>query len=207
MRILGIRSKTTRKFKVTTNSNHKELIAPNLLRQRFSAEGVNEVWTNDITYIRVGSGWQYLTVMPDLFNREVVGYSFRSKMTTETTVNPALEMAMKHRRPAPGLIVHSDRGIQYASQGFREKLQQYGVIQSMSGKGNCYDNAITETFFKTLKTEWVYGSFYRNYAEIRRCLFEYIEVFYNRKRKHSTLGYKSPGQYLHHQEQLKALAS
>ena len=207
MRVLGIRSKVAKKFKVTTDSNHNFLIAENLLDQNFSADAPNKVWTSDITYLRSGCGWQYLTVMLDLFNREIVGYSFSSRLTAETTVNPALEMALLHRKLAPGLIVHSDRGSQYASETFRNKLQKYGFIQSMSGKGNCYDNAVTETFFKTLKTEWVYGNYFRNHEEARQSLFEYIEVFYNRERKHSTLGYKSPVEYLQYHQQIRTMAS
>lgn len=145
--------------------------------------------------------------MLDLFNREIVGHSFSSQLTAETTVNPALKMAIMHRKPAPGLIIHSDRGVQYASSSFRKIIEDYKLIQSMSGKGNCYDNAVTETFFKTLKTEWVYGTYYRNHEEARHSIFEYIEVFYNRKRKHSTLGYKSPIDFLRYKQQIRALAS
>ena len=207
MRVLGIQSRIARKYKVTTDSQHTYPIEPNLLDQKFSASLRNKVWTSDITYIQTGSGWLSLTVMLDLFNREIVGHSFSSRLTAETTVTPALEMAFLNRRPATGLIVHSDRGSQYASETFRKKLDNYRMIQSMSGKRNCYDNAVTETFFKTLKTEWVYGTRYRNHKEARHSLFEYIEVFYNRQRKHSTLGYKSPIEFLHIQQQIRGMAS
>lgn len=156
MRSMGLRAKAARKFKVTTDSNHNEPIAPNLLGQEFSVDTPFEVWSSDITYLRTASGWQYLTVILELFNREIIGYSLSSQLTTETTVNAALDMAVFQRQPPRGVILHSDRGVQYASKSFREKLEKHGMIQSMSGKGNCYDNAVTETFFKTLKTEWTY---------------------------------------------------
>jgi len=162
---------------VTTDSKHTYPIAPNLLDQKFSTSLRHKVWTSDITSIRTGSGWLSLTVMQELFNREIVGYSFSSRLTAETTVTPALEMAFLHRKPAQGLMVHSDRGSHYASKTFRKKHDNYRMIQSMSGKGTCYDNAVTATFFKTLKTEWVYGTRYRNHEEARHSLFEDIEVF------------------------------
>jgi putative transposase len=207
MRSMGIRSKVAKKFKVTTNSSHNEPIAHNLLDQVFEADFVNDAWTSDLTYVWTGSGWLYLTVIMDLYNREIIGHSFSKRMTAETTVNPALDMALMHRKPAPGVVIHSDRGIQYASKSFRERLEKHGLIQSMSGKGNCYDNAVTETFFKTLKTELVYTEHYRTREEARNSLFEYIEVFYNRKRKHSALGYKSPVEYLRYQQQPMVMAS
>nr|WP_242456745.1 IS3 family transposase [Prosthecochloris ethylica] len=155
MQSLGIQAKTARKFKVTTDSNHQEPIAPNLLDQEFHVDQPNEVWTSDLTYVRTGAGWQYLTVILELFNREIIGYSLSPRLTAESTVNVALDMAVLHRQPPAGVILHSDRGVQYASKSFRKRLKKYGMIQSMSGKGNCYDNAVTETFFKTLKTEWM----------------------------------------------------
>jgi putative transposase len=199
MRFMNIRAKTVKKFKVTTDSNHNEPVAPNLLDQNFSAAIPNEVWTSDITYVRTGSGWQYLTIILDLFNREIIGRSISSTLSTQTTVSAALEMAVMHRQPS--------RGVQYASKAFREKLDNYGMIQSMSGKGNCYDNAVTESFFKTLKTEWVYGRWFRNQEDTRHSLFEYIELFYNRKRKHSTLGYRSPIAFLQQYQKSIGMAS
>lgn len=207
MRELGIRAKCARKFKVTTDSNHNEPIAQNLLGQEFSVEMPFEVWTSDITYIRTATGWQYLTVIMELFNREIIGYFLSNNLKTETTVNPALDMAVRHRQPPSGVIFHSDRGVQYASKSFRKKLADYQMIQSMSGTGNCYDNTVTETFFKTLKTEWIYGKKFRNQEELRQSLFEYIQIFYNRKRAHSTLGYLAPAEYLRNYYQSKALAS
>ena len=207
MRSMGIRSKVAKKFKVTTNSTHKNPIAHNFLDQVFEADFINDAWTSDLTYVWTGSGWLYLTVIMDLYNREIIGHSFSKRMTAETTVNPALDMALMNRRPDPGVVIHSDRGVQYASVSFRKKLEKYGLIQSMSGKGNCYDNAVTETFFKTLKTELVYTEHYRTREEARHSLFEYIEVFYNRKRKHSSLGYKSPVEFLRLKQQPMAMAS
>ncbi len=207
MRSIGIRSKVAKKFKVTTDSSHKEPIAQNYIDQVFEADFMNDAWTSDLTYVWTGSGWLYLTVIMDMYNREIIGHSFSSRMTAETTVNPALDMAVMHRRPGRGVIMHSDRGSQYASKTFRKKLDKYGLIQSMSGKGNCYDNAVTETFFKTLKTELVYDEHYSTREEARQSIFEYIEVFYNRQRKHSFLGYKSPVDFLLNKQQPVSMAS
>ncbi len=143
----------------------------------------------------------------ELFNREIIGYSLSPRLTTESTVNVALDMAVLHRQPPAGVILHSDRGVQYASKSFRKHLKKYGMIRSMSGKGNCYDNAVTKTIFKTLKTEWIYGTRYRNQHELRQSLFAYIEVFYNRKRMHSALGYLSPVEFMMHYQQSIDLAS
>ena len=174
MRLMNIRAKTVKKFKVTTDSNHTEPVAPNLLDKNFSADIPHEIWTSDIIYVRTGRGWQYLTVILDLFNREIIGRAISSSLSTQTTVIAALEMAVMHRQPTRRVIFHSDRGIQYACKAFREKLNTYGIIQSMSGKGNCYDSAVTESFFKTLKTEWVYGRWFQNHADARRGIFAYI---------------------------------
>ena len=207
MQEMGIQAKCARKFKVTTDSNHNEPIALNYLDQDFSPDMPFEVWTSDITYLWTDSGWQYLTVLMELFNREIIGYSLSSSLSTETTVIPALEMAVLHRQPPAGVLFHSDRGVQYASKSFREKLSEYQMIQSMSGKGNCYDNAATESFFKTLKSDWIYGKRIRNKEELQKSLFEYIHVFYNRKRLHSTLRYRSPVEYLRNYYQSRSLAS
>lgn len=207
MRFLGIRARTARKFKVTTDSNHHEPIAPNLLGQDFCVDVPNEVWSSDITYLRTDSGWHYLTVILDLFNREIIGYSLSNRLTADSTVMVALDMAFLHRQPPPGVILHSDRGVQYACKAFRKRLKKYQMVQSMSGKGNCYDNAVTETVFKTLKTEWMYGKRYRNQQELRQALFDYIEVFYNRKRLHSTLGYTTPAAFMQQYQQAISMAS
>ena len=196
MRRMGIRAKTARKFKVTTDSNHREPIAPNLLARDFFVDAPNKVWTSDITYVMTKRGWQYLTIIMELFSREIVGYSLSNRLSAKSTVVAALDMAIKHHRPLEGIILHSDRGIQYASKSFRNLLKKYRMRQSMSGKGNCYDNAVTETFFKTLKTEWIYGINYADAQELRISLFEYVELFYNRKRMHSSLGYLAPAEFM-----------
>lgn len=207
MREMSIQAKCAKKFKVTTDSNHKEPIALNFLGQDFSPDMPFEAWTSDITYLWTDGGWQYLTVIMELFNREIIGYSLSRSLSTETTVIPALEMAVMHRPPPEGVLFHSDRGVQYASKSFRKKLSEYRMIQSMSGKGNCYDNAATESFFKTLKSDWIYGKRIRNKGELQKSLFEYIHVFYNRKRIHSTLGYLSPAEHLRKYYQSRSLAS
>lgn len=189
----NIRAKTKRKFKVTTNSKHKYPIAPNLVNQEFTSDAPNKVWTSDITYIRTMVGWLYLTVILDLFNRQVIGWSMSHRLNASRTTIPALKHAYQRQRPSGKVIFHSDRGIQYACSEFREfLLDKYHMVQSMSGKGNCYDNAVTESFFHTLKTECVYQQKYISREQAKHSIFEYIEVFYNHKRSHSALGYVSP---------------
>ncbi len=195
MRLNGIHAKTKRKFTITTDSDHSYPVAPNLLNQDFWTNTANRIWVGDITYIRTWEGWLYLTVILDLFNRKVVGWSMSERLTANTTTIPAFIQAVKQYQPLPGLIFHSDRGVQYACNDYCELLESFKVIQSMSGKGNCYDNAVAESFFHTLKTELVYHETYRTRMQAKTSLFEYIEVFYNRYRKHSALGYKSPEQY------------
>lgn len=195
MKLHGIYAKTSKKFKVTTHSDHKYPISPNLLRQDFKTDSANKKWVSDITYIWTLEGWLYLTTIMDLYNRKVIGWSMSNRMTTNTTTIPALNYALRENQPLEGLIFHSDRGVQYASNDFREILKKHHIIQSMSGKGNCYDNAVAESFFHTLKTELVYHERYQTRNQARNSLFEYIEVFYNRIRKHSALGYKSPEDY------------
>lgn len=191
MRENGIMAKTKRRFKITTDSKHNLPIAPNLLKQEFTADAPNKTWTGDITYIWTRQGWMYLAVVLDLFNREIAGWSMRKRITKDI-VTEALTMATQRKRPQKGLVFHSDRGSQYASHEFRKILEKNHFIQSMSGKGNCYDNAVTESFFHTLKTELVYFEKYRTRLQARQSIFEYIEIFYNRIRRHSSLGYVSP---------------
>jgi putative transposase len=191
----GIKSKVKRKFRVTTQSDHTLPISPNLLHQDFSASAPNLKLVSDITYIHTREGWLYLTTVIDLFHRKIVGWSMSNRMTAEQTTIAALKQYVKHCSPAVGVIFHSDRGVQYACCDFRELLEKNGFIQSMSGKGNCYDNAVAESFFKTLKTELIYHERYRTRAEARASIFEYIETFYNRVRKHSYLEYLSPEQF------------
>jgi putative transposase len=191
----GIVAKTKRKFKVTTNANHHYPISPNLLNQQFTAPMKNRIWISDITYIRTQAGWLYLTVIMDLYNRQIIGWSMSHRLTPATTTIPALLDAIQRQHPGAGVIFHSDRGVQYACHEFRKLLATYGMIQSMSGKGNCYDNAVCESFFSTLKTELVYFDKYETREQAKQSLFEYIEVFYNRQRKHSALNYKTPVQF------------
>jgi len=190
-----IRAKHKRRFKVTTDSKHNLPIAPNLLERNFTPAAPNQVWTSDITYLWTDEGWLYLAIVIDLFNREVVGWSLKSRMTADIATD-ALTMAWFRRKPAAGLIHHSDRGSQYASHAFQAKLKEYGMDCSMSRKGNCWDNAPTESWFGSFKNERVYGERFETRDEVIAMTFEYIEVFYNRKRLHSTLGYKSPMQFL-----------
>lgn len=192
MRKHGIKAKTKRKFKVTTNSKHRFPVSPNLLKQNFYSDSPNKVWVSDITYLYTREGWLYLTVIVDLFNREVVGWSMSNRLTAETTTIAALKQAVGRQRPLPGLVFHSDQGVQFADFKFRQILSKNGMIQSMSSKGNCYDNAVAESFFHTLKTELVHQENYQTRFQARRSVFEYIEMFYNRVRLHSTLDYQSP---------------
>ena len=191
MKIHGIVGKATKKFKATTNSKHALPVAENLLKQNFAAEKPNTVWVSDITYVWTSEGWLYLAVILDLFSRQVVGWAMSDRLTAGVVVK-ALYQAIGRRHPSSGCILHSDRGIQYASTDFRDVLSAYGFIQSMSRKGNCYDNAVAESFFHTLKTEHVYDYRYETRAEARQSIFDYIEMFYNRQRRHSALGYQSP---------------
>ena len=190
-----IQAKHKRRFKVTTDSKHNLPIAPNLLDRNFTPDAPNQVWTSDIAYLWTGEGWLYLAIAIDLFNREVVGWSLKPRMAADI-VTDALTMAWFRRKPAAGLIHHSDRGSQYASHAFQAKLKEYGMGCSMSRKGNCWDNAPTESWFGSFKNERVYGERFETHDEMIAMTFEYIEVFYNRKRQHSTLGYRSPVQFL-----------
>lgn len=191
MKIHGIIAKTKKKFKATTNSKHNLPVAENLLNQNFVTEKPNTVWASDITYVPTLEGWLYLAVILDLFSRQVVGWAMSDRLTSDFVIK-ALYQAIGRRRLVSGCIVHSDRGVQYASADFRDVLKTFGFIQSMSRKGNCYDNAVSESFFHTLKTEHVYEHRYETRAEARQSIFEYIEMFYNRQRRHSALGYRSP---------------
>ena len=195
MRAHGIRARHKRRYKATTDSRHNLPVAENLLNRNFRPTAPNQVWTADLTYVWTDEGWLYLAVVLDLFNREIVGWSIKSRMTADIVVE-ALTMAWFRRKPAPGLIHHSDRGSQYASHVFQAKLAAYGIVCSMSRKGNCWDNAPTESFFNSLKNERVHGTRYPTREAAIADLFEYIEVFYNRSRRHSTLQSKSPVQFL-----------
>jgi len=196
MRVNGIGSKRKRKFKVTTRSNHKRAVAANLIQRDFTATKPNRLWTSDITYIRTQEGWLYLAVFLDVCSRRIVGWSMNHRISDDLVVN-AFKQAQLHRRPRPGLIVHSDRGSQYCSRSFKELLESKRYRQSMSSTGNCYDNAITESFFATLKTELIYDKRFTTRNEARRNIFKYIEMIYNRNRIHSALGGLSPNDFEH----------
>ena len=195
MREHGIRARHKRRYQATTDSKHALPVADNLLARDFTPSGPNQVWTADITYLWTDEGWLYLAIVLDLFNREVVGWSLKPRLTADL-VTDALTMAWFRRKPAPGLIHHSDRGSQYASHCFQDKLTEYGMVCSMSRKGNCWDNAPTESWFNSFKNERVFGEHFATREAMKATAFEYIEVFYNRKRRHSTLGYHSPVQFL-----------
>lgn len=195
MKELGIAVKMKRKFKVvTTDSNHNHAISPNRLQRDFKTNVPDEVYVGDITYIRTLQGWLYLAIVIDLFSRKVVGWSMDDNMETPL-VNNALLMALHNRTPPPNLIWHTDRGSQYASDSHRDLLEEHDILQSMSRKGDCWDNAVSESFFHSLKTELVHHERFRTRAEANQAIFEYIEVFYNRQRLHSTNGYMSPVNY------------
>ena len=195
MREAGIRSRTKKKFKATTNSRHNLPVAPNLLNQDFTVDAPDRTWVSDITYIHTEKGWLYLAVLLDLFNREIVGWATSSRMTRQLAID-ALQMALGRRTPAEGLIHHSDRGSQYASGDYQKLLSKHAITCSMSRKGNCYDNAVAESFFRLLKTEWVNHHRYLSRSQATNSLFDYIEIFYNRKRRHSALGYATPQEYV-----------
>ncbi|EMY69959.1 IS3 family transposase [Leptospira vanthielii] len=193
MRENGIKAITTRKFKhpVTTNSNHEEAISPNLLEQNFQVSTPNTVYVTDITYIPYLFGFLYLCKFKDICTKKIVGWAVDTHMKTSLVMR-ALENAVENQKPNEGLIIHSDRGSQYASKEFCENLTSKGFIQSMSRKGNCWDNAPAESFFATLKREFTNHKNFHSLEQAQSSLFEYIEVFYNRKRLHSKIGYKSP---------------
>lgn len=191
MRQHGLQAKGRRKFKATTNSKHNYPVAANLLNQDFSVQRPNEVWVADITYIATGEGWLYLAAIMDLYSRQIVGWAMDSTMTRQLVID-AFKQAIGRRKPPSGLIHHSDRGSQYASKEYQKLLKKHHCIPSMSRKGNCYDNACMESFFSTLKRELVYYERYRTRKQAKSSIFQYIELFYNRCRLHSKLGYKSP---------------
>jgi transposase InsO family protein len=195
MRNAGIRSRTKKKFRVTTNSRHSLAVARNLLNQDFKVNAPDHVWGADISYIPTNEGWLYIAVLIDLFNREVVGWAASSRITSQMTID-ALKMALGRRKPVKGLVHHSDRGSQYASAAYQRVLKDHGISCSMSRKGNCWDNAVVESFFGRLKSEWVNHYRYQTRSKAIQSLFYYIEIFYNRKRSHSTIDYLTPRDYM-----------
>lgn len=191
MRLHGWRAKAARKFKATTNSNHKLPVAPNLLQQNFAASKPNEKWVSDITYVWTEEGWLYLAVVMDLYSRMVVGWSMSERMTSKLVMD-ALQMAIWRRKRPRGVIIHSDRGSQYCSHEYQQLLAKNSFICSMSKRGDCYDNASMESWNHSFKVEAIHGEKFLTRAEAKSHVFDYIDVYYNRKRLHSRLGYQSP---------------
>jgi putative transposase len=195
MRENGIRPKTRRKFRVTTDSRHNKPVHENHLARQFNAITPNQRWVSDITYIPTIEGWLYLATVMDLYSRRIVGWAMSHRMM-DTLVTDALKMALFRRKIGTNdLLVHSDRGSQYAGDNFQRLLSMHGITCSMSRKGDCWDNAAMESFFHSLKTECIHHERYKTRDEARKSVFDYIEVFYNRQRRHSFLGYKSPEQF------------
>lgn len=194
MRDIGLYSRVKRKFVLTTDSEHSMAVADNLLERDFTAASANRKWAADITYIPTCRGWLYLACVMDLFSRRIVGWSMSEHIDSELVMS-ALRMAVEQRKPDVGLLHHSDRGSQYSCESFQNLLNINGIICSMSRKGNCWDNACMESFFGSLKSEWLDSKKYQTHQEAKNNLFEYIELFYNRKRRHAALGYLSPADY------------
>ena len=194
MRQAGLRAKTVKKWRATTQSQHRFPVAANTLDRQFTVESPNRVWAGDLTYVWTTEGWLYLAVILDLYSRRVIGWAMGHRLTVDLAER-ALTMALANRRPRAGLLHHSDRGSQYAATSYQQLLATHGVTVSMSRTGNCWDNACIESFFGTLKRELVYHRHYATREDATRDIFEYIEVFYNRQRRHSTLGYHSPAEY------------
>lgn len=194
MRQDGIRAKTVTKWRATTSSSHGLPVAANTLDRQFRVSQPNRVWAGDITYVWTREGWLYLAVLLDLYSRAVIGWAMGPRLTGALT-EQALRMALTTRRPTAGLLHHSDRGSQYAAGSYQQLLTTHGITASMSRKGNCWDNACVESFFGTLKRELVYQRQYATRGDATQDIFEYIEVFYNRNRRHSMLGYQSPAEY------------
>lgn len=191
MRVHGLAARRRRRFRVTTQSRHPFPIAPNVLARQFRRPGPDQAWVTDITYIPTGEGWLYLAVILDLCSRFAVGWATNDRITDNLTLD-ALGMALARRRPAPGLLHHSDRGSQYASGDYQRVLAQHAIVCSMSRRGDCWDNAVAESFFASLKVELVHDATWPTRTAARTELFEYLEVFYNGQRRHSALGYLSP---------------
>ena len=194
MRQLNIHSARKRAYRVTTNANHANPIAPNLLNRNFHVDAPNAAWVGDITYISTGEGWLYLAIVKDLCTRKIVGYATSSRIDTRLALD-ALNMAVAREKPRSGLIFHSDRGVQYAAWPYRQRLQELGCRQSMSRKGDPYDNAVAENFFSCFKCELVYLSYFPTRTHAHAAIFAYIETFYNAVRPHSTLGWRAPNAF------------
>lgn len=191
MKEKGLRSRTVKKYKVTTNSKHTLPAHDNVLNQQFVAQSPNEVWMADITYVPTQEGWLYVASIMDLFTRKIVGWKADERMS-KNLVLKALDQAVQRQQPESGVLHHSDRGSQYASREYQERLSRYGMAGSMSRKGNCYDNACIESFHSVLKKELVFLETFKTRQQAKQRIFEYIEIFYNRQRIHSSIGYQSP---------------
>ena len=194
MRLADVRVRQKKKFRVTTDSNHNFPVAPNLLDRQFDVSEPNRVWVSDITYIWTVTGWLYLATVMDLFSRRIVGWSMDTSMSRKLVMD-ALLMAIWRRKAGKGLIHHSDRGSQYCSDDYQKLLKQHGMVCSMSRKGNCWDNAVMERFFHSLKSEQIYFTRYQTPEKAKKDIVDYIEMFYNSRRAHSYLGYLSPNEY------------
>lgn len=190
----GLQTRRRKRFKITTFSRYTPGIAPNLLARQFNVDAPNKAWVGDVTFIPTREGWLYLATMIDLHSRKVVGWSMSDRNNVALACS-ALEMAIETRKPKPGLIHHTDRGNLYTSYKYQKILKVHGMIPSMSRKGDCYDNAVAESFFASLKIEWIFYKDYRTRREAKSDIFKYIEIFYNRQRLHQTLGYQAPEQY------------
>ncbi|MFK7969780.1 MAG: IS3 family transposase [Bacteroidia bacterium] len=206
MKVLRIKAKRSRKYITTTNSKHHEPIAPNLLNREFQASQPAQKWVGDITYLKVGRCWFYLTVVIDLADRAVIGWALSDNMTAQHTTIKAFKHALNNRKPNKEMMFHSDRGVQYACQDFRDLLDEHAIAQSMSRKGNCWDNAVAESFFKTIKAECLHHEQFANYQQAYSAIFNYIDGWYNTLRIHSTLGGKSPHEHYSAMTNLKMAA-
>lgn len=194
MRGEGLRAKPRKRFVTTTQSNHGEPISLDLVTRNFTAEAPNRIWVSDITYVPTHEGWLYVAVILDLYSRRIVGWSAKESLDAEVVLD-ALNDAAGRRRPGSGWILHSDRGVQYASKAIRARVAALGGHSSMGRSGNCFDNAVAESFFGSMKTEWVHGQNYETRDQAKRDIFEYIELFYNPNRRHSRLGQISPAEF------------
>ena len=205
MRENNLRCKYVKRYKTTTDSRHSEPVAENLLDRNFTVDAPDKVWVGDITYLKAGSKWYYLSVFIDLYSRMVVGWDLSDSLETASTLK-ALNKAIMRRNPPSGLMVHSDRGVQYASKAFRQLLQAKGFVQSMSRKGNCWDNAVAESFFHTLKGQYLNHTVFKDFSQAGNGIFKYIEQYYNRRRRHSANGWQSPSEYEEHWFELQKAA-
>ena len=195
MRATGLCGRQKKRYRVrTTDSKHDQPIAPNRLAEVPAARGPNQIWVADITYVSTGQGWVYVAAILDLYSRRIVGWAVSQQINTALVIM-ALNMALRHRQPPKGLLFHSDRGVQYASSEYRQALLNARLVASMSRKANCYDNAAMEAFWSTLKWELIYRRAFEDVADVRQAIFDYIEVFYNRQRLHSSLGYQTPADF------------